>query len=306
MLVGGVLDAAVVQVVVEPGLVDGVHRAKAHRHRRELPEIGHQPRVRVGRQPAAGMAVLLAEAVEPVGGQPAFQEGARVNARGRVALDEHLVAAAGMRLAAEEVVEADLIERRRRGVGRDVAAHADSRPLRAVHHDGGVPPDPGPVATLDVLVAGEPRFQLGGDGVDVVGRRQRRDGDPLFAGAFQQPQHQVARPRRPRALQQLVEGFQPLRGLLGVDVGQIRRHAFADHPNPIGFACAAWGFGQIVARELGGQRHTPASRRVICMRVRPSIVPYRRSRRVAAARSLAKVSCRHELGASRAAGIATR
>ena len=68
MLIGGVLDAAVVQVVVEPGLIDRVHRAKAHRHRGELPEVGHQPRVRVGRQAAAGMAVLLAEAVELVGG----------------------------------------------------------------------------------------------------------------------------------------------------------------------------------------------------------------------------------------------
>ena len=102
----------------------------------------------------------------------------------------------GWDFAAEEVVEADLVERGRRGVGRNVAAHTDSRTLSAVHHDGGVPPDPGPVATLDLLVAGEPRLQLGRDGVDVVGRRQRRDGHPLFAGAFQQPQHQVARPRR--------------------------------------------------------------------------------------------------------------
>ena len=253
VLVGGVLDAPVVQVVVEAGLVDGVHRAQAHRHGGELPEVGHQPRVRVGRQAAAGVAVLLAEAVELVGAEPAFEEGAGVNARGGVALDEDLVAAAGMRFAAEEVVEADLVERRRGGVGRNVAAHTDSRALRAVHHDGGVPSDPRPVAPFDVLVAGEPRLQLGRDGVDVVGRRQRRDGHPLFAGPFQQPQHQVARPRRPRALQQFVEGLQPLRRLFGVDVGQIGSHALADHPNAVGFACAAWGFGQIVARELGGQ-----------------------------------------------------
>ncbi len=97
VLVGGVLEAAVVQVVVEPGLIDRVHRAQAHRHRREFPEVGHQPRVRVGRQAAAGMAVLLAEAVELVGGQPALQERPGVDAGGGVALNEHLVAAAGMR-----------------------------------------------------------------------------------------------------------------------------------------------------------------------------------------------------------------
>ena len=134
-----------------------------------------------------------------------------------------------------------------------MAADAHARPLRAVHHDGRVPPDPGPVAAFDVLVAGEPGLQLGRDGVDVVGRRQRRDGHPLFAGAFQQPQHQITRPRRAGSLQQLVEGLQPLRRLFGVDVGQIGSHALADHPNPVGFACAAWIFGQIVARELGGQ-----------------------------------------------------
>ncbi len=49
----GVVDAAVVQVAVEAGLVDRVDRAEAHRHRRELPEVGHEPRVRVARQAAA-------------------------------------------------------------------------------------------------------------------------------------------------------------------------------------------------------------------------------------------------------------
>ena len=199
MLIGGVLDAAVVQVVVEPGLIDRVHRAQAHRHRRELPEVGHQPGVRVGRQPAAGVAVLLAEAVELVGGQPAFQEGPGVDAGGGVALDEDLVAATGVGFAAEEVVEADLVERGRRGVGGDVPADADAGTLRAVHHDRGVPPDPAAVAALDLLVAGEPGFQLGGDGVDVVGRGQRRDRDPLLAGPLEQPQHQIARPGRDRS-----------------------------------------------------------------------------------------------------------
>ena len=112
VLVGGVLDTAIVQVVVDPRLVDGVHRPQPHRYRRELPEVRHQTGVRVGRQAAAGVAVLLAEAVEFVGGQPSLQEGPRVDTGGGVALDEHLIAAAGVGLAAEEVVEADLVERR--------------------------------------------------------------------------------------------------------------------------------------------------------------------------------------------------
>ncbi len=192
MLVGGVLDATVVQVVVEPGLVDGVHRAQAHRHRRELPEVGQQPRVRVGRDAAAGVAVLLPEAVQLVSGQPPSEERPGVDAGGGVALDEDLVAAAGVALAAEEVVEADLVERGRRRVGGDVTADADAGPLRAVHHDRRVPADPGAVAALDVLVAGEPRLHLGRDGVDVVRRRQRGDRDTLLACAFEQAQHQIA------------------------------------------------------------------------------------------------------------------
>src|SRR3712207_8146138 len=42
----GVRDPAVVQVAVEPRLVDRVDRAEAHGDGRELPEVGHQPRVR--------------------------------------------------------------------------------------------------------------------------------------------------------------------------------------------------------------------------------------------------------------------
>ena len=46
--VRGVEQAAVVQVAVEPGLVDGRDRSEAHRDRRVLPEVGHQARMRVG------------------------------------------------------------------------------------------------------------------------------------------------------------------------------------------------------------------------------------------------------------------
>src|SRR6202012_5818275 len=108
-----------------------------------------------------GMAVFLPETVELVGGQPALQKSPCVNAGGGVALNEHLVAPARMRLAAKEMVEADLVERRRRRIRRNMAAHTDSWALRAVHHDGGVPSDPGPVAAFDVFIAGKPGLQLG-------------------------------------------------------------------------------------------------------------------------------------------------
>src|SRR6185436_7285063 len=132
VLLAGVLDAAVVQVTVEPGLLDGVDAAQAHRHRRELPEVPHEARVRVAGQAAAGPGKLLTEAVELGLGEPALQERAGVHAGRGVALEEDVVTAAGMVAAPEEVVVADLVQARRAGVGRDVTADADLRTLRAV------------------------------------------------------------------------------------------------------------------------------------------------------------------------------
>ena len=180
---GGVLDAAVLEVAVEPGLVDRVDGRQAHRHGRELPEVGHQPGVRVRRQAVAGAVLdLLAEPVELLLGEPALEEGAGVDAGRAVALDVDLVAAARVVLAAEEVVEADLVEAGGGLVGRDVTADLEALAVGAGHHDRGVPADEGADPALDLLVAGEPRLALGRDGVDVVGAAQRRDARPASRG----------------------------------------------------------------------------------------------------------------------------
>jgi hypothetical protein len=228
VLVGGVLDAAVVQVAVEPRLVDRVHRAEAHRDGGELPEVRHEPRVRVGGQPATGVADLLAEAVELLLGQPALEEGTRVDAGGGVALEVDLVAAARVVLAAEEVVEAHLVQRGGGGVGGDVPADGDTGPLGAVHHDRGVPADVRPDPPLDVLVAGEPRLPLRRDGVDVVGAAQRRDADLLLTAALQHPQHQVAGPALAAVVDGAVQRLQPLPGLVGVGVDELAGESVGD------------------------------------------------------------------------------
>jgi hypothetical protein len=87
-----VLDLAGQQVPVEPGLVNRVDRGQAHRNGRELPEVRHQSRVRIRRQPAAGVGQLLPEPVELLLGQPALEERAGIDAGRRVPLEEHLVA----------------------------------------------------------------------------------------------------------------------------------------------------------------------------------------------------------------------
>ena len=88
-------DAARGEVLHEPGLVDRHQRAEAHRDGRELPELRHQPGVRIRREPAA--VDLLPEAAELLLGEPALEERARVDARRRVALDVDEVAAVLLR-----------------------------------------------------------------------------------------------------------------------------------------------------------------------------------------------------------------
>ena len=66
--------------------------------------------MRVGGQSVGSVGLLLAETVELVGSQSTLKERTRVGAGGGVALDEDLVSAARVVLAAEKVVETDLIE----------------------------------------------------------------------------------------------------------------------------------------------------------------------------------------------------
>ena len=217
-LVGGVLDAAVAEVLVEPRLVDRVQRAEAHRDGRELPEPGHEPRVRVGGQAAAGVRHLLPEAVHLVLGEAALDEGAGVDAGGGVALEEDLVAAAGVVGPAEEVVEAHFVQGRRRCVARDVAADGDPGTLRAVDHDRRVPADDLADPLLERLVAGEGGLALRRDRVDVVGAAQARDADVALGRPAQQRQHQVAGPVVAGVVDDVVERLHPLGRLVGIDV----------------------------------------------------------------------------------------
>src|SRR5699024_9793014 len=102
------------------GLVDGAQRADAHGTGWELPEIGHQPGMRIGAQTVA--ADFAAEVLELLLADAAFQKGARIDAGGRVRLEIHQIAAIGGIGTAEEVVEADLEDLRRGGIAGDMPA----------------------------------------------------------------------------------------------------------------------------------------------------------------------------------------
>jgi hypothetical protein len=74
-------QSAVLQVAREARLEDGHHGTQSHGHGGELPEIRHQPRMRIRRQADAGTARFLSEVAQLILGQAAFEIGARINTR---------------------------------------------------------------------------------------------------------------------------------------------------------------------------------------------------------------------------------
>src|SRR5205823_989631 len=95
------------------------------------------------------------------------------------------------------------------------------------------PPDVGADASLDVLVAREPRLALRRDGVDVVGAAQARDADLSFPCPFEQLEHEESRPLPARAIDGLVQRFKPLAGLVAVDIRQLTGQSVGDDAEPV-------------------------------------------------------------------------
>ena len=162
------------EVAHEARLVDRHHRAQAHRHGRELPELRHQPRMRIRRQPDALARDFLTEVVQVVLAETAFEKRARVDARRRMALEVHEIAAVLRCRRAPKMIEADLVERGRRSVARDVAAVLGAHAVRVDHHRHRVPADVGLDAPLDRAIAGIFGLLADGNRVEVGGVRAIR------------------------------------------------------------------------------------------------------------------------------------
>ncbi len=173
----GLDDVAVLQILHETRLVDRHQRAQAHGYRRELPEVGHQPGVRIGGNAVA--VDFLPVVVHLLFGQAAEHEGPRVDPGCRVALDEHQIATAFRRVRAPEMVEADVVEHGGRREARDVAADVGVL-VGAQHHRHRVPAHVGADPVLDGQVARNAHLRRGRNGVDVAGGgRERQVGAAL-------------------------------------------------------------------------------------------------------------------------------
>ena len=117
---------------------------------------------------------------------------ARAGGAGRgVALDEHLIAAPAVALAAEEVVEADLVEGGGRRVGGDVAADADP--------DTGVAVVDRLLLVIDVVKLSRERIDLRGkvavqaDGLGEVDGPHQDRGVRRFRGSVRPAAVELAR-----------------------------------------------------------------------------------------------------------------
>ncbi|MGX1160635.1 hypothetical protein RKD54_001544 [Pseudarthrobacter sp. SLBN-100] len=165
--------------------------------------------------------LFLPEPVQVLLGEPAFHKRPGVHAGGGVALEEHLVPAAGGILAAEEVVEPDLVQGRSTGVGGNVPADADVRPLGPVDHHRGVPPHVRPVPALVFLVARELCFLVHRDRVHIIGGGHHRHAHALRTRALQQAPHDVLGTLGALFPDQRIQGLNPLGGLFRITIRQL-------------------------------------------------------------------------------------
>jgi hypothetical protein len=215
------------EIAGEAGLIDRIDRPQAHRHGRELPEVGHETRVRIARE--ALPTGLAPEAVELRLREASLEKGPGVDSRCGMPLDEDRVAVGLVVPAAEEVVESDFIEARRGGVGGDVPAQPLEAMVRARNHDGGVPPDEPADAPLHDRISGIDRLLLGADGVDVARLGRGRDPHAEHPRPLHQLVEEVLGAGFPFALDDAVESLDPLGGLLRVDVRELLLELVEEH-----------------------------------------------------------------------------
>ena len=217
------LDPPVFEVLHETGLVDARDCAEAHGHRGEFPEVRHQPGVGIGRQ--AGRIHFVAEVLELIFGDAAFEVGPRVDAGRGVALDEEKVAFVAAVPVAEEVVEPHLVERRGRRVGGDVPAYGGVGPVGPDHHGERVPAHDVLDAPFQVAVAGIGFLQFDGERVDV--RRVGGEGQAYagLGGPGLQRREDAAGPLRVALRNDVLNRFEPFVKFQRCYIGfHVRRH----------------------------------------------------------------------------------
>ena len=112
---------------------------------------------------------LLTEIIELLLTDATLEEGARVNAGGRVALKVNEVSFVVLVWPAKEIVETDVVERGRRGKGGDMTANAGIAHIGAHNHRHRVPAHDPADLPLHEHITRHPVFAGRGNGVFVGG-----------------------------------------------------------------------------------------------------------------------------------------
>ena len=252
---GGAGEAAMFEVADETGLVDGADRADAHRAGRKLPELGHQPRMRIAGQAARTMALrgqFLPVVRQVLLAEPALEESPRVDAGCRMRLEVDQVAQELVAPGAKEVVEADLEKVGSRRVAGDVAAEFAVGKVGTHHHRERVPAHDRRQLPLEFQVPRKARLRRDRDRVHER-RRQRRA--PAEAGAGGMPLQRVeqeAGTLRPPGLAYRLKRIEPFDRFLRIRIGNGRRVGRIGKPRQLGhFGLVAGRDGAIEVREIG-------------------------------------------------------
>ena len=165
--------------------------------------------MRVRRQPAARRK-LTAEVMELLDRQASLQVGASVDARRCVSLEIDDVTAAIGAFATEEMVEADFVQRGRRGVGGDVPADTVGRPVAADHHRHRVPSHEALDPTFDFLAARQRGLIFHANRVDIRSAGAEREADAFGARMVAERREQAVHTIAVALLDDVVERLAPL------------------------------------------------------------------------------------------------
>ena len=131
-----------------------------------------------------------------------------------------------LRRRAEEVIEADVVERRGRSEARDVAALRQLALVGVHHHRRGVPAHHAAQPPLELGVARRRPLAVDRNGVHVRGGGLEREVQPGAPRVVDHRLEQVVRALRSLALEHGVERLDPLAGLTRVEVAGGVRHRF--------------------------------------------------------------------------------
>lgn len=216
LLLTGRDEATGFQVFHEACLVDRLDRTQTHGNGRELPEVRHQPWVRVGGQALA--VHFLTEVVHLVFSDATFEEGAGIDAWGGVALEEDQVATVLLGRSLEEVVEADVVQGGAGGEARDVAAQVRIPQVGTHDHGQGVPTYHRADAAFHEQVARHACFVGNGDGVAVWRGDCVRQLRATTGGQLAHTGHQVVSAVFAFFVEDRLQGIQPFLGFDGIEV----------------------------------------------------------------------------------------